>query len=142
MIPLSWFPTINACLNAACAVLLVFGYASIRRRRIARHRRIMLSAVGTSAVFLASYLYYHAHSGATRFAGEGWVRPLYFSILSTHTVLAAAILPLVIVTVIRALRGRFADHRRIARVTLPVWLYVSVTGVVVYVLLYHIYPSR
>jgi putative membrane protein len=142
MIPLSWFPTINACLNAACAVLLGFGYASIRRRRIDRHRRIMLTAVGTSVVFLASYLYYHVHAGATRFAGEGWTRPAYFAILGTHTVLAAVILPLVIVTVVRALRGRFADHRRIARVTLPLWMYVSVTGVVVYLLLYHVYPSR
>jgi putative membrane protein len=142
MIPLEWFPAINAGLNATAAVLLAIGYAAIRRRQILRHRRLMLSALATSALFLVSYLYYHAHAGATRFAGEGWIRPLYFAILGTHTLLAVVILPLVAVTLYRALRSRFPEHRRIARITLPAWVYVSVTGVVVYVMLYHVYPSR
>jgi putative membrane protein len=142
VIPLGWLPTLNACLNAACATLLVAGYLAIRRRRIDRHRRLMLAAVATSAAFLASYLYYHAHAGSTPFAGSGWIRPIYFAVLGTHTVLAAAVLPLVLVTVTRGLRRHDAAHRRIARVTLPVWLYVSVTGVVVYLMLYHVVPSR
>lgn len=102
----------------------------------------MLSALGISALFLVSYLYYHAHSGATRFAGQGWIRPVYFLILLSHTVLATAIVPLVGITLHRALRGRFPQHRRIARFTFPLWLYVSVTGVLVYLMLYHLYPSR
>jgi putative membrane protein len=142
MVPLEWFPAINAGLNATAAVLLAVGYAAIRRRQISRHRRFMLSALTISALFLVSYLYYHAHAGTTRFAGDGWVRPVYFAILGTHTVLAAVILPLVAVTVSRALRSRFPEHRRIARITLPAWVYVSITGVVVYVMLYHIYPGR
>ncbi|MDR7419558.1 MAG: DUF420 domain-containing protein [Armatimonadota bacterium] len=142
MIPLEWFPTINAGLNGAAAALLATGYAAIRRRRIAVHRRLMLTAVATSALFLVSYLYYHAQAGTTRFAGQGWIRTLYFAVLATHTALAAVILPLAVTTLSRALRGRFLEHRRIARVTLPVWIYVSVTGVVVYLMLYHIYPSR
>ena len=140
--PLSWLPVINACLNATSALLLAAGFAAIRRRQIGRHRRLMLSAVAASGIFLASYLYYHAHIGTTRFAGVGWIRPVYFAILGTHTVLAASILPLVGVTLYRALRQQFPIHQRIARVTLPLWLYVSVTGVIVYVLLYHLYPSR
>lgn len=101
----------------------------------------MLSAIGTSTLFLASYLYYHAHAGTTRFAASGWVRPVYFFILLTHTVLAIVIVPLVVVTVYRALRGDFLRHRRIARVTLPVWLYVSVTGIAVYLMLYQFFPA-
>jgi putative membrane protein len=142
MVPLSWLPAINACLNAASALLLAAGFAAIRRRQVTRHHRLMLAAVATSGVFLVSYLYYHAHAGMTRFAGVGWIRPIYFAILGTHTVLAVVILPLVGVTLYRALRGQFPVHRRIARVTLPLWFYVSVTGVVVYLLLYHLYPSR
>ena len=142
MPPLEWFPTINACLNGVAAVLMVGGYAMVRRRRTAAHHRLMLSALAVSGLFLMSYLYYHAHAGATRFAGAGWIRPVYFALLGSHTVLAVAVLPLVSVTVVRALRGGFHDHRRIAGWTLPVWLYVSVTGVVIYVLLYHLFPRR
>lgn len=142
MIPLEWFPTINAGLNGTATILLAVGYSAIRRRRITLHRGLMLSALATSTLFLVSYLYYHAHAGATRFTGEGWIRPLYFAILGTHTILAVVILPLVTVTLYRALRRRFPEHRRVARITLPVWVYVSVTGVVVYWLLYHAYPSR
>jgi putative membrane protein len=124
---LHWLPTINACLNATSAGLLVAGYLAIYGGRRRLHHRLMLSAVGTSMLFLISYLYYHAHVGATRFAGEGIVRQIYFVILGTHTVLAVLVLPLVAVTVHRAVRDRLREHRRIARVTLPVWLYVSVT---------------
>jgi putative membrane protein len=101
----------------------------------------MIAALTTSALFLISYLTYHYAHGSTPFAGEGWIRPVYFTILISHTILAAAIVPLVLITLVRALRERFAAHRRIARWTLPIWLYVSVTGVVVYLLLYQIYPS-
>jgi uncharacterized membrane protein YozB (DUF420 family) len=142
MPPLEWFPTINACLNGIAALLLAGGYAMIRRRRIAAHRRFMLAALTASAFFLASYLYYHAYEGTTPFAGAGWIRPVYFAILGSHTVLAAAIVPLVSITVMRALRGRFQHHRRIARWTLPAWLYVSVTGVVIYLLLYRLSPGH
>jgi len=130
-------PTLNAALNASSAVLLVAGYLFIRRRRVTAHRACMALAVLTSAVFLVSYVTYHVQVGSVRFQGTGWIRPLYFTILVTHTVLAVVIVPLVLVTLSRALRGRFDRHRAIARVTLPLWLYVSVTGVVVYVMLYH-----
>jgi putative membrane protein len=140
--PLAWLPHLNAGLNAASVFLLSAGFAAIRHRNIPLHRRLMLSSVAVSGVFLISYLYYHAHAGVTRFAGTGAARPVYFAILSTHTVLAAAIVPLVAVTLYRALRQRFPLHRRIAQWTLPVWLYVSVTSVVVYAMLYHVYPSR
>lgn len=140
--PLHWFPTINAGLNTASAVLLVLGYAAIRGGRRGVHHRLMVSAVAASAVFLVSYLYYHAQAGTTRFAGAGIVRPVYLAILGSHTVLAALVLPLVAVTLYRALRSRLREHRRVARITLPVWLYVSVSGVVVYLMLYHIFPGR
>jgi uncharacterized membrane protein YozB (DUF420 family) len=130
-------PTLNAALNATCAALLVTGYLFIRRRRVTPHRVCMSLAFLTSVAFLASYLYYHAQVGSVRFQGQGWIRPVYFALLASHTILAAAIVPLAIVTLTRALRGQFDRHRRIARWTLPVWLYVSVTGVVVYWLLYH-----
>ncbi len=129
-------PALNAALNAVAAMLLLSGYALIRRKRVAAHRATMLAAVATSAAFLVSYLVYHYHVGSVRFQGTGPVRTLYFTVLITHTILAVATVPLVLVTVTRGLRGRFASHRRIARVTLPVWLYVSVTGVVVYWMLY------
>jgi uncharacterized membrane protein YozB (DUF420 family) len=140
-IPLSALPAVNATLNATSAVLLAAGYFFIRRRRIAAHRACMLAAVGVSSLFLISYIIYHLQVGATRFPGSGGVRVLYLVILATHTVLAVTIVPLVAVTLIRALRGRFERHRRIARWTLPAWLYVSVTGVVIYFMLYHMYPS-
>jgi uncharacterized membrane protein YozB (DUF420 family) len=139
---LSDLPTVDAALNATSAVLLTLGFIFIRRGNVRAHKTCMLSAVGTSTVFLACYLTYHYFHGTTHFPGQGAVRPLYFAILISHTVLAAAIVPLVVTTLYRALRGRFALHRRIARWTLPTWLYVSVTGVVVYWMLYHLYPPR
>lgn len=132
-------PTLNAWLNATSAVLLVAGYAFIRNKRVSAHRLCMLLALGSSTAFLVSYLYYHAQVGSVRFQGQGWVRAAYFTILLTHTVLAAAIVPLALVTLVRALREQFDRHRRIARWTLPLWLYVSVTGVVIYWMLYHLY---
>jgi uncharacterized membrane protein YozB (DUF420 family) len=131
-------PTLNAALNAATTLLLVTGFALIRRRRVEGHRRCMLLALACSALFLVSYLYYHAQVGSVPYRGTGWPRTVYFAILISHTVLAAAIVPLVILTVARALRGRFERHAAIARVTLPLWLYVSVTGVVVYLMLYRL----
>jgi uncharacterized membrane protein YozB (DUF420 family) len=142
MVPLSAFPAINASLNALSGILLLVGYFLIRRRQVEAHRRTMIAACTSSAVFLACYLYYHAHAGVTRFRGVGWVRGLYFSILVSHTVLAVIIVPLILVTLARGLRRRDQAHRRIARITYPLWLYVSVTGVVVYFFLYHWYPSR
>jgi putative membrane protein len=137
-IELSDLPTVDAALNAASAALLTLGFIFIRRGNVRAHKACMLSAVATSTLFLACYLTYHYFHGTTRFTGQGTVRPLYFAILISHTVLAAAIVPLVVTTLYRALRGRFNLHRRIARWTLPAWLYVSVTGVVVYWMLYHL----
>ena len=131
-------PALNASLNATSAVLLVVGWSFVRRKRVAAHRACMVAAVVTSCFFLVSYLIYHAQVGSVRFQSQGWIRPLYFTILATHTVLAAAIVPLVVITLRRALRREFPRHRRIARWTLPLWLYVSVTGVVIYWLLYHV----
>lgn len=131
-------PTLNACLNALSAVLLTTGYVFIRRGQRARHRACMLSALFTSTLFLVSYVVYHAQVGSVPFTGRGAVRALYFTILVTHVVLAAAIVPLVIITAWRALTDRFDRHRAIARWTLPLWLYVSVTGVVVYLMLYRL----
>jgi uncharacterized membrane protein YozB (DUF420 family) len=129
-------PAINATLNATAAVLLVWGYILIRRRSIAAHRKVMLAAFATSSVFLCCYLIYHFNVGSVRFPRTGAIRTLYLSILATHTALAAAVPPLAIITLSRGLRARFDRHKRIARWTLPVWLYVSVTGVVVYWMLY------
>jgi uncharacterized membrane protein YozB (DUF420 family) len=129
-------PIVNATLNATAAILLVWGYILIRRRSIAAHRRVMLAAFATSSVFLCCYLIYHYNVGAVRFPRTGIVRTVYLSILATHTALAATVPPLAIITLSRGLRERFDRHRRIARWALPVWLYVSVTGVVVYWMLY------
>jgi uncharacterized membrane protein YozB (DUF420 family) len=129
-------PTLNACLNATSAALLVLGWTFIRRRRVAAHRRTMTAAFLCSTVFLVCYLYYHFHVGSVHFPGRGAARTLYFVILLTHTALAVAVAPLAITTIVLARRGRFERHRRLARFTLPIWLYVSVTGVVVYVMLY------
>ena len=131
-------PTLNAALNGLSAVLLLLGYRFIRRREIAQHRACMLAAFGVSVVFLTSYLIYHAQVGSVHFPGTGWIRPVYFTILITHTILAATVPVLAILTLTRALQKRFDRHRRIARWTFPVWLYVSVTGVVVYWMLYHL----
>jgi uncharacterized membrane protein YozB (DUF420 family) len=135
------FPALNATLNGTSAVLIAIGRTLIRRGRVLAHRSCMIAAVVTSSLFLMSYLYYHWHVGSVRFQGQGWIRPVYFAILLSHTILAAAVVPLVIVTLARALRERFDRHRKIARWTYPIWLYVSVTGVVIYVMLYHLYAA-
>jgi uncharacterized membrane protein YozB (DUF420 family) len=131
-------PAVNATLNAIAAILLVIGYRLIRQGRREQHRRVMLAAFGTSALFLVSYLVYHANVGSRPFTGQGAIRVVYFTILITHVVLAAAILPMALVTLSYALRERFERHVPIARWTLPIWLYVSVTGVLVYLMLYQI----
>lgn len=137
----SIFPAINATLNGTSAVLLVTAHSMIKRGRVATHRALMLTAVATSTLFLISYLYYHAHVGSVHFQGRGWARPVYFSILVSHTILAATIVPLVIITLSRALREHFDQHRAIARWTYPLWLYVSITGVVIYFMLYHLFKA-
>jgi len=137
----SVLPHLNACLNASSFVLLSSGYFFIRRKNVKAHRTCQISALTASVVFLISYVVYHQHHGVTKFAGQGMARPIYFVILTTHTFLAALIVPFVIITVRRAMRRDFIRHKQIARWTLPMWLYVSITGVVVYLMLYHLYPS-
>ena len=129
-------PAINASLNALSTVFLVCGYTLIRARRVAPHRACMLAALTTSALFLVCYILYHAQVGSVRFTRQGLVRPVYFAVLLTHVTLAATVLPLALITAARGLAGRYPQHVRIARWTFPIWLYVSVTGVLVYVLLY------
>jgi uncharacterized membrane protein YozB (DUF420 family) len=129
-------PAINASLNALSGILLLVGYVLIRRRRIETHRKVMIAAFVTSSIFLVCYVVYHVQVGSVRFTRQGFVRPLYFTILVTHVTLAAAVVPLALVTLSRGLKARYARHRTIARWTFPIWLYVSVTGVLVYVLLY------
>ena len=129
-------PALNACLNATSAVFLLLGYWQIRQKKITAHRVCMSAAFLTSVLFLLSYLYYHYHHGSTKFQGQGTVRLLYFAILLTHTVLAVVIVPMILLTLRRALKGEFARHKPLARWTLPLWLYVSVTGVIVYLMLY------
>ena len=129
-------PAVNAALNATAAVLLSIGWWLIRHRRVAQHRKVMIAAFSTSVVFLASYLVYHAQVGSVRFTKQGPIRAVYFTILLTHTVLAAAIVPMVLMSLSRGLKRQDARHRAIARWTMPLWLYVSVTGVVVYLMLY------
>ena len=129
-------PAVNATLNGISGVLLIAGYLLMRARRIELHRRVMTAAFATSSLFLICYLVYHASVGSVRFTRPGFVRQLYFTILITHVTLAAAVLPLAIITLSRGLKARYPQHRRIARWTFPIWLYVSVTGVLVYVLLY------
>jgi len=136
------FPAVNASLNGASAILITTGRALIRRQKVRLHRACMITAVVTSSLFLVSYLYYHAHVGSVHFPGQGWVRPVYFTILISHTLLAAAVVPMILFSLSYGLRGRFDRHRRIARWTYPVWLYVSVTGVVVYIMLYQIYGAH
>jgi putative membrane protein len=148
MDPLQIFPHLNAFLNGLSGLFLLTGFYFIMRRRVAAHRFCMLTACSVSALFLVSYISHHAVRtyyfglGPTRFTGEGIIRPIYLTILTSHTILAACVAPFVIVTLTRAIKGRFDMHRRIARLVYPVWLYVSVTGVMVYVLLYQIYPAR
>lgn len=134
-------PHLNAVLNATSFVLLIAGFYFIRRRMVGAHLACMLSALAVSALFLVSYLVYHYSYGSVKFRGTGAARAVYLLILATHAVLAVVIVPLVVVTLRRALRGDFARHRRIARWTYPLWVYVSVTGVVVYLMLYRMYPA-
>lgn len=135
---LAWLPATNAVLNASSAISLLVGFYFIRRRQIRRHRICMITAFSLSALFFLSYLIYHALTGPTRFSGQGWIRPFYYTVLISHVVLAIIVLPLALTTLYRAWRRKFFRHRRIARWTLPIWLYVSVSGVVVYLLLYHL----
>lgn len=134
-------PAFNALLNGICGIFLLLGFMFIRQKKIFAHRVAMSCAFATSTIFLISYLVYHYRVGSVPFQGQGWIRPVYFTLLLTHTVLAAGVLPLALVTLSHALRERFDRHRRIARWTLPIWLYVSVTGVVIYWLLYQMYPA-
>jgi uncharacterized membrane protein YozB (DUF420 family) len=135
------FPGLDASLNGTSAVLLLIGRGLIKRGRMMAHRAVMITALISSSLFLASYLYYHWHVGSVHFQGQGWVRTLYFTILISHTFLAVVIVPMIIVTFSRALRERYDRHRAIARWTYPLWLYVSVTGVVVYLMLYRLFPA-
>lgn len=139
MIDYTALPALNASLNALSTIFLVVGWRFIRRGEMRRHRLCMIAALVTSALFLTSYLVYHANVGSVPFPGQGAIRYVYFAILITHVILAALILPLALVTLSRALAKRFDRHRKIARITLPIWLYVSVTGVVIYVMVYRIY---
>jgi uncharacterized membrane protein YozB (DUF420 family) len=138
-VTVSDLPALNATLNAICFVLLTTGYVLIRRGRVTQHRAVMIAAFCTSVVFLVSYLTYHAQIGSKHFEGQGPIRLVYFTILLTHTVLAATIVPMVLVTLSRGLKRRDDRHRAIARWTLPLWMYVSITGVVVYLMLYRFY---
>lgn len=142
MIGIASLPHLNAALNFTSLVLLSSGFLFIRLKKVAAHRACMLSAFGVAILFLTSYVVYHYHAGSTRFTGEGIIRPIYFFILTTHVILAASIVPLAIVTMRRAFRNEIDRHRRLAHWTLPLWLYVSVTGLIVYALLYHVYPAR
>lgn len=139
LLPLSSIPPLNATLNGASAIFLIAGFSFILRGKILQHKICMLSAFVCSAVFLGFYLYFHFHAGLIRFGGQGWIRPVYFTILISHTILAVVDLPLVLITLAFALRSRFGKHRAIARWTFPIWLYVSITGVIVYWLLYIAY---
>ena len=136
MIQISDLPTVNATLNTISAILLTIGYVLIRERRIEAHKKCMLAAFAVSILFLISYVIYHANVGSTTFERQGWIRPIYFTILISHIILAFAIVPLALRTLYLAWRERFEQHRRIAKITLPIWLYVSVTGVLIYLMLY------
>ena len=135
---LSLFPALNAGLNATSGFLIVLGFVLIKQKAWTGHALCMCLALLVSALFLVSYVYYHFHHGSTPFPHHGWIRPVYFSILISHTVLAVLVLPLALITLTQALKSRFDRHVRIARVTFPIWLYVSVTGVVIYWMLYHL----
>ncbi|HVC21326.1 MAG TPA: DUF420 domain-containing protein [Vicinamibacterales bacterium] len=139
MLQINDLPALNATLNGIAGCLLVAGYLFIRRRRVAQHRLCMLAAIVASTAFLTSYVIYHAHAGDVPFGGHGWIRIVYFAILIPHVILAVTVLPLAIVTATLGLRARYRRHKRIARWTLPIWLYVSVTGVIIYVMVYRLY---
>ena len=138
MISISDLPTVNATLNTISAIFLTTGFFMIRRRQTVAHRNCMIAAFVVSGLFLTSYLIYHYYAGSTPFEGSGWIRTIYFAVLIPHIILAALILPLALITLYFALRKQFTKHRRIARWTLPIWLYVSVTGIIVYWMLYHL----
>jgi uncharacterized membrane protein YozB (DUF420 family) len=138
-VSISDLPAVNAALNAISATLLVIGYVLIRQRRIEQHRRVMIAAFATSTLFLICYVIYHANVGSRPFTGQGTVRRVYFFTLITHIVLAALVPPMALITLVRGLRARYDRHAKLARWTLPIWLYVSVTGVIVYVMLYQLY---
>lgn len=148
MDPLTIFPHLNALLNASSGVFLLLGLYYIRAKQISRHRSAMLAASSISCGFLVSYITYHALRtyyfglGPTNFTGEGLIRPIYFTILTSHTILAALVAPFVIVTLVLGLKGKYTTHKKLAKLVFPVWVYVSGTGVVVYLLLYHLYPGR
>jgi len=135
------FPPLNAFLNGLSGIFLLIGFWFIKNKKVTAHRICMVSAFITSIVFLGCYLFYHFHAGVLHFAGQGWIRPVYFTLLISHTVLAVCVPVLAIMTLRWAIKGNFVKHRAIARITFPIWLYVSVTGVVVYWILYHLYPS-
>jgi uncharacterized membrane protein YozB (DUF420 family) len=138
-------PRVNAALNGSCALLLIFGFIFIRTGQITLHKTCMFAALIVSAVFLTSYLYYHIHvksGNPTPFTGQGWMRPIYFAILLSHTMLAILVTPMALFTAYKGIRGQFLKHVKVARWTLPIWLYVSVTGVIVYWMLYHLYPGN
>ena len=134
-------PTLNACLNALSGVMLIVGYVQIKKGNAHLHKRLMVGAFCVSVLFIVSYLIYHYGAGSVRFKGQGWIRPVYFAILISHTILASVVPFLAVITLYRAFKGDFRRHRRIARWAFPIWVYVSATGVVVYLLLYVLYPS-
>jgi uncharacterized membrane protein YozB (DUF420 family) len=136
MISLTDLPLLNATLNGLSFLILMLGFFFIRNNKVATHKRCMLAALSVSVLFLISYLIYHYNVGSVHFTKQGWIRPVYFTILLTHTVLAITLVPMVTITLVRGLKERFDKHRKIARWTLPIWMYVSVTGVVVYLMLY------
>ena len=139
---ISDLPAVNACLNGLSAIFLTAGYIFIRRKNQAAHRNCMVSAFVTSTLFLVCYLTYHYHAGRTVFKDPAWFRPIYLVLLLTHTVLAVVIVPMILITLNRALKQRFDLHKKIARWTWPLWMYVSVTGVIIYILLYHRFPQH
>ncbi|MBC8042788.1 MAG: DUF420 domain-containing protein [Rhizobacter sp.] len=140
-INVSYLPKLNAFINGACSVLLMLGYVSIRQRNFKIHRVLMLATFFLSSLFLISYVFYHSQAPATKFGGAGAIRTVYFTILISHIILAALIVPLALFTIVRSWRGEFEKHKKIARWTLPIWLYVTLTGVIVYLMISPYYPS-
>lgn len=140
LLAISDLPTVNALLNTLSGTLLTIGYVLIRRRKIEAHKNCMLAAFAVSALFLVCYLVYHYHAGSKTFPGQGWIRPVYYTILISHIILAFFIVPLALRTLYLAWKKRFPEHRRIAKITFPIWMYVSITGVIIYLMLYQLQP--
>lgn len=138
MIAISDLPTLNATLNGISAILLCIGFVFIKQKKVTAHKVCMVAAFTTSILFLISYLIYHYQVGSVRFMGQGWIRPVYFTLLISHTLLAATVVPLALITLYRAWKEQFLKHRKIAKWTLPIWMYVSITGVMIYWMLYHL----